>query len=408
MANSKLQSNNFLGDKLRKHSRLLAVIIGLTLLVTTSACVKLNLNLTVTSNDYVSGSVISAISKELSDYATETGQTSTSESLFPNSPKVTRTPYSDSSWVGDRYSFQSMPISEFNAFGDSSSALRITRVGNNLKVSGTIDMSSPDNSGDDSSISIDPGSLLDVKFVMTLPGKVISSSGVVTGNTITWRGNYGTPLQISAMTYSPKSNSPAVILPNNPRNLVITEISAKSVVANFEFPPTFTMSDLKKNGYLVVYSSTSTGRTLGTVKVSSLDGQVKIDGLNSISERKLTFRLMSSSKKIYSTATATLPAGPSTATAVTYKKGSLKNGQITLSWKYSPMNSEEAVSGFVIHVLNSKDKGLSTEFEILNSEARTAVIDGGFAKKTNYQVWIEPKLVNGNKAPASQILNLKL
>lgn len=387
--------------------KFLAIAVGLAVLLGTSGCIKLNMNLTVTSNDLVSGSVVNAISKELADYAAESGQASSAESLFPNNPKVIRTPFSDSTWVGDRYTFQSMPIAEFNAFGDSTSSLQITRDGDYLKVNGTLDMSTSDPSGDSSSLGIDPASLFDVKFSITLPGKIKESTGTITGNTITWKGKYGVALSLSATTYAPKSKSPAVILSSNPRNLAISEVTAKSVLATFDLPGGLTMLDLKKNGYYVGYFSTKSGKSLGSKFISSLDGQMLIDGLDSLSERKLTFKLYSRTKKIYSSAKVTLPAGPSTVTAVAYKKNSLKNGQITLNWKYSPLNSSEAVSGFVIHVQSYKDK---TEdiFEVLDSESRSATIDGAFAKKNSYKIWIEPKLVSGLKAPVSATLSLKL
>lgn len=393
---------------MKKTKRLLAILLGLTVVLATSGCIKLNMTLSVTSNDLISGSVVSAISKELADYAAESGQSSTAEPLFPNNPKVTHAPFSDSTWVGDRYTFQSMPISEFNAFGDSSSSLRITRTGDNLTVTGMLDMSTDDGTGDSSGLGIDPSSLFDVRLSITLPGKIKSSTGTISGNTITWKGKYGVPLELSAVTYAPKAKSPAAILPNTPRNLAITEITANSVLATFELPASFTALDLKKAGYYVGYFSTKSGTLLGSKFISSLDGQQLIDGLDSVTERKLTFKIFSKAKKTFSSVKVTLPAGPSTATAVTYKKNSLKNGQITINWKYAALNADEAVSGFVIHVANPKEKGNEQEFEVLDSEARSAVIDGGFAKKNSYKIWIEPKLTSGLKAPNSATINLKL
>ena len=393
---------------MKTSKKFIAVLISVVVLLGTSGCIKLNMNLSVNSNDLVTGSMIVAVSKELAAYASETGQSSTSDSLFPNNPKVTRVAYKDASWVGDQYTFQSLPIAEFNAFGDSSSSIRITRNGDDLVVTGVLDMSTDSSGGDSSTLGIDPGSLFDVKLSIALPGRIKSSTGTITGNTITWKGKYGVPLDVSAVTYSPKSKTPAAILPNNPRNLTITEITGKSVIANFELPQTWTLNDLKYNGYYVGYFSTKSGNYLGGKLISSLDGTMLIDGLDALAERKLTFKLFNKTKSFFSSVKVTLPAGPSTVTGVTYKKNSLKNGQITLNWKYTPMNSAEAVSGFIIHVMNVKEKTSPVDFEVIDSEARSAVIDGGFAKKSIYKVTIEPKLVSGAKAPNSLALNLKL
>lgn len=394
---------------MKTSKKLIAVVIALAVALGTSACIKLNMNLTVTSNDLISGSVVSAVSKELADYAAESGQATTSESLFPNNPKVTRTPLNDGKWVGDTYTFRAMPISEFNAFGDSSSSLRITRDGDNLQVTGVLDMSTGDTSGDTSSLGIDPASLFDVKFSITLPGRIISSSGTATGNTITWKGKYGVPLEISAVALAPKSNAstPISVTPNAPSNLTITNITATSVTANYEFPAGYSQMDLKKNPYYLGYFSTKNGKLLGQQYISSVTGPTQVTGLGNVTERNLTFKIISRFKKTYGNVKVTLPQGPSVATKLTYKKNSFKQGQVTITWAYKALNDSEAVSGFKIYVASAKNKYDAQEFLVLDPEARSAALDGKFEKNTSYVAWIFPTLINGLDGPKSQFLNFK-
>ena len=183
----------------------------LSVMLLTTGCIKLNMNLDVAADDTVSGNIVFAISKDLADLAGEDGATET-DTLLPKSDAVKVTEFDDGKLVGSKYSFAGIPIEKFSEASNDAGQLKIVRDGDNLVVSGELDLSGGAAAGEENPLldGFDMGA--DISVVMTLPGKIVSSTGEIEGNKITWTGKFGEKLVIAAETNSPKSAPMQMIL----------------------------------------------------------------------------------------------------------------------------------------------------------------------------------------------------
>ncbi len=183
------------------------VATALTLALATlalSGCMKFTVDLAVNPGDTVSGSVIVGLAKELEklgDTATATGKT---ENLFPAGSGVTTKKFDDGKFFGTEYDFENVPLAVFNDGKSDTSSLHIERDGDFLIVSGALDFSG-DGSTDLSSNPFGQQlmSTVDMSVSITVPGKIIETTGTVEGQKITWIPEYGKKNPISARVESP-------------------------------------------------------------------------------------------------------------------------------------------------------------------------------------------------------------
>lgn len=196
-----------MGSRVRIVGRVVAV--GL-LAVLMSACLKLDMNLNVSSDNTVSGSVIFAVEKSLLELSGQSfddilGSTAP---LPSDAQGVTVKDYEDDQFAGKEYTFDSVPLAQFS--GDSSGQLSITREGDVFHVSGTLDLSSVGATGPSGLSGFDPGQFLEgaeLKIRITFPGEVTSSNGEVSGNSVTWVPVIGESLDLQATADATGSGS---------------------------------------------------------------------------------------------------------------------------------------------------------------------------------------------------------
>ena len=192
-------------------SRLLAVgVMGLLL----SGCIKLNMDLKINSNDTVSGTMIFAFDKQL---LAATGQSAGdvlgSGGPIPSSaPGVTMKPYADDKFTGQEFTFDSVPLSQFNT--GQADSFNIVREGDVFKVSGVLDLSTDATGG---STPMDPAlqqamSTADIRVTITFPGDVVEANGEVSGNSVTWKPKMGERLDMQATGKATGGGSLGVIL----------------------------------------------------------------------------------------------------------------------------------------------------------------------------------------------------
>jgi hypothetical protein len=180
-------------------------LIGLGILaLLLTGCIKLNVDLNVSSDNTVSGSMIFAFSKQL---LALTGQSAdqllqSSAPLPTDVPGISSEPYEDDDFAGQRFSFESVPLARFNS-GDPET-LQIQRQGDVFKVSGVVDLSSaagasgasgPSGFGDALNRAF---SSADVRITMTFPGAVTQSNGEISGNSVTWKPTIGERQEMQA------------------------------------------------------------------------------------------------------------------------------------------------------------------------------------------------------------------
>jgi hypothetical protein len=187
------------------------VLVGLSVALLTTGCVKFNLDLEVKQDDTVSGTMVFAVAKGLSDLGdqSETGSTSPeTEGLLGQAENVKVEPFDDGDFVGSSYTFENVPLEEFTPEIGDGGTFGLSRDGDNIVVSGLLDSSTPTEDQQDNPFG---GAFLegifnssDIRISVTLPGEIKETNGTVEGQTITWEGKFGEKLELSAIAYAPK------------------------------------------------------------------------------------------------------------------------------------------------------------------------------------------------------------
>ncbi len=221
----------------------------LALAVLLTGCIKLNMNLGINSDNTVSGSVQFGVQKELLDL---TGQSvedllGTAAPFPSDAPGVTVKPFDDGEFAGQEFTFDSVPLDEFNSgslaggtgasgvTGASGDALHIAREGDTFVVTGVLDLSTG-LSGATGPFGGTSGAQLfqsaQIKIAITFPGEVIQASGgQIDGNTVTYVPKFGERLEIDA-TGSAVDNGEAADVTGggSDSNLMLILIIAGAVV----------------------------------------------------------------------------------------------------------------------------------------------------------------------------------
>jgi LppM domain len=186
-----------------------AIALGAIALLLTG-CIKLDMDLEVSADDTVSGTVVFAFSKQLLQL---TGQSAdelfkgSASSLPSGVPGTSAAPYEDDRFVGQKITFDHVELSRFNSEG---SDLTIERVNDEFHVTGSMDLSSSTtgsstgNIGDISQF----GSSAQISITLTFPGKVITSTtGAVHSNSVTWTPKLGETTDLTTVASAVPSDS---------------------------------------------------------------------------------------------------------------------------------------------------------------------------------------------------------
>jgi hypothetical protein len=185
-------------------------VVAMVLLL--SGCMKLNMDLNVSSDNTVSGTMIFAVDKQILEAYGQSFDDLMGETPIPtpSAGNVTTSPYEDDEFVGQEIKYEGVQLSEFSDTQDAES-LQIVRDGDQFKVSGVLDLSSATaNTGDDALDEMLQQALesADISIKMTFPGDVVSSNGEIDGNVVTWAPKIGERTEISAVASAiPKKSS---------------------------------------------------------------------------------------------------------------------------------------------------------------------------------------------------------
>jgi hypothetical protein len=186
------------------------IAVSLSTVLLTTGCIKLEMDMTVATDDTVSGTMVFAISKslaEMGDEESESATTPETDGLLANADNVKVEPFDDGEFVGSSYSFEALPLAQFAPQVGDNSAFAMERQGNNIVISGVLDTSSE---GEDLEENPFADSIMEgfaastsIRVSVTLPGEIIETNGQVDGQTITWNGSFGEKLEIQAIAISP-------------------------------------------------------------------------------------------------------------------------------------------------------------------------------------------------------------
>jgi hypothetical protein len=159
------------------------------------------MDLTVGSDNTVSGTIVFALNKQLIELSGQSAEDLLgSAAPVPSDVEgVTSDPYEDDEFQGQRFTFDGVPLAEFNDESGDADQLRIQRQGDTFVVSGALDLSSTGATG----ASGFPGAeeifrSAQMQITLTFPGEVTRSNGQVDGNSVTWVPKVGERLELQA------------------------------------------------------------------------------------------------------------------------------------------------------------------------------------------------------------------
>lgn len=165
-----------------------------------SGCIKLNMDLTVSSNNTMSGSAIIAINKQLLSLTGQTpDQIFGQDTIVPaGTIGVATSAYEDDTFVGQKVTFENTPLSTLNASQDPD-ALKIVRDGDVFRVTGALDLSNTGSDSQQAQFAEQALRTADIRVSISFPGDVVSSNGTVEGKTVTWAPKMGTRTELQAV-----------------------------------------------------------------------------------------------------------------------------------------------------------------------------------------------------------------
>jgi len=168
-------------------------------LLALAGCMKVDMDMTLSEDDTVSGSIVMAVSNSLAEtMGMEPGELwkQAGGQMSQGLPEgATQEPYSDDEYTGTKYTFSDAPISEVS--GGDAESLSITRDGENYVVDGTMNLS--EGSEELEQLPQNVRDAFDVRLAITFPGPVSDATGAVDGNTVTWTPKVGENTEIHAV-----------------------------------------------------------------------------------------------------------------------------------------------------------------------------------------------------------------
>jgi hypothetical protein len=180
-----------------------------------SGCFKVNMNLDVAADDTVSGTAVIAVDESLLELSGQSVDDLFADMDLSELPAGSSAePYREDGFVGQQVTFDSVPLSEFAGSGALSATgedLSIVREGDEFHVSGAFDMSGEEFTGTE----VPQEFLENFEFTIaiTFPGKVVSATGDIDGNTVTWEPTIGENTRIEAVASAiPSSSSPILLI----------------------------------------------------------------------------------------------------------------------------------------------------------------------------------------------------
>ncbi|MCK0117652.1 hypothetical protein MWU57_11480 [Isoptericola sp. S6320L] len=185
----------------RGRGRLRTAVVALLAMVgllALAGCMKVDMDMTLSEDDTVSGSLVMGFSDEL---ATSMGMDpqqlwdQAGGEIASDLPEgATQEPYADGEYTGTTMTFTDVPIEELS--GTGTDELSITREGDEYVVAGTMDMT--DDTGQLDSLPGGVADAFDVRLAVTFPGEITDTNGTVEGSTVEWRPAMGESTEIYA------------------------------------------------------------------------------------------------------------------------------------------------------------------------------------------------------------------
>jgi hypothetical protein len=204
------------------------VVATATLTLLLAGCVRVNMDLKVAEDDTVSGSAVLAVDEGVLSLSGQSADELFRQVPVSDLPPGTSVdPYEEDGFVGQEFTFEAIPISEFSgdqALGATGDPLSITRIGDEFRVAGNLDMSSSEFQGQQV-----PQQFLEsfeFRIAITFPGPVTSATGEIDGNTVTWEPRVGENTPIRAVASAIPSGTPIALIV-----LIVAVVAAVALIA---------------------------------------------------------------------------------------------------------------------------------------------------------------------------------
>ena len=195
--------------------RIWRVLGSLAIALLLAGCFKVNMTLHVAADDTVSGSAVIAVEESMLDLLDQSVDELFADMDLSELPDGASTePYREGGFVGQEVTFESVPLAEFAGSGALSGTgddLSIVREGDEFHVTGGFDMSGEGFTGTE----VPQEFLENIEFTIaiTFPGEVMSATGDIDGNTVTWEPTVGENTRIEAVASAiPSSSSPILMI----------------------------------------------------------------------------------------------------------------------------------------------------------------------------------------------------
>lgn len=184
------------------------VLAFTALVILLSSCIKLNMDLTVSPDNTVSGSAIVAIDKQLLALTGQpVDQIFGGDTIAPAGTQgVTTKDYEDDTFIGQEITFEGAPIAALGESEDAD-ALKIVREGDVFTVTGALDMTNDAGGDATNGAAEDVLASADIRISITFPGPVTSSNGEIDGNTVSWSPTIGQRTELQAQASAIPSGS---------------------------------------------------------------------------------------------------------------------------------------------------------------------------------------------------------
>lgn len=182
----------------KQRRRLAAIALAPLVALLLAGCVLIEVDLELTRNDEVTGSIAIGVSQNFYDEASLPPEARISDA-FGGIEGAEVTVFQEDGFIGERAIFSGVPMIVFVPRGDGGQVVTLERDGDLIRIGGVIDLSDLEGA-ENFGASAD-----DVSVRIKVPGDIIASNGTVdeATNTITWNPRFGEELQLSATIDSP-------------------------------------------------------------------------------------------------------------------------------------------------------------------------------------------------------------
>jgi len=173
-----------------------AVLAGATTVLVLAGCMRLDVEMTVHSDDTVDASTLIAISDAAADQLGMEPATHWEQmepQLTADLPEgATHELFSEDGFTGARITLPRSPLGEFSGVG--ADELSIVRDGDEFVMSGSMDLSDTDV---DEFPDVDLSDMR-LRVSVTFPGDVVEHDGTLSGRTVTWEPQPGQVTELNA------------------------------------------------------------------------------------------------------------------------------------------------------------------------------------------------------------------